>query len=192
MRRYPTFGTMFANIHGLFELIPRVTLLAEQRLAEEAGGADEPSLASPFLYEEMEQKVEEWSVLISSPYDTSQDLDDQRIAAKIFQHGLHIYLLTSLAGSLVSDPRTHHTIQFHVDAIIQYLGWVKHSQWGAIMLWPIIIARSCMTAKSQRQRLAKKLKFSRYRMKHLFVVSGVLEKLWATTDPKTFGRTVYT
>ncbi|KAF1812578.1 hypothetical protein P152DRAFT_397202 [Eremomyces bilateralis CBS 781.70] len=184
---YSTFGTMFGDCHGLFELIPQVTLLAARRLAEEEARVASPSLDSVRIYESLENRIDSWVLPTPFPNDDPADYEEAGLAAEAFRYGLRIYLAAALAGSLISDPETRHAIQSHIDAIIEISHSLGPSRWQTIMLWPLVMAGSCMTNITERCELVGSLRASRYRMKHVFAICNVLELLWETDCAQAFG-----
>jgi hypothetical protein len=183
---YSTFGTMFGSCHGLLELIPQVTLLASQRLTEEHAGIVSTSQYLHEMHDILKYEIDTWQLPESFPSD-DYDYAEANSAADAFRHGLRVYLITAVTGSLVSDPATLETIQVHVDAIMDAACRVGQTGHATIMLWPLTIAGSCMTNISQRKDFVQRLKSSHFRMQHVFAVCEVLDMLWKTDDPRAFG-----
>lgn len=183
---FTTFGTMFGNRHGLFQLIPKITLFAGQRLLEEQTYDSSPSGTSCSLRALLEAEIENWR----PDHPDFEDEDAKRkadAAAEAMRSALQIYLATAFAGSLVSDPQSLAFIQLHIDSIISAVHVVAESRFATILLWPLLVAGSCMTDSGQQSQLVAMLKASRYRMKHVFAVCDVLEQLWATQSPYAYG-----
>lgn len=182
---YPNPGTMFGDSYALSELIPQVTLLAARRLSEETAGAAPPSPNLLLTHGILESRIESWELPLSSQFGANWE--EPKIAAEAIRSGLRIYLATALAGSIVSDPKTLNAIQSHIDSILDCTNLLASSRWTTILLWPIVIAGSCMTDSTQRCSFIESLKASRYCMRHVFAVCEVLESLWDIDIPQAFG-----
>lgn len=183
---YTTFGTMFGSYSGLFELIPRVTLFAAQRLCEEQIGSSLPSETSCAMYSHLKQDLEQWR--LRNPHSDDAFLDDQAsAAAEALRSALRIYLATAFAGSLVSEPKILIMVQSQIDAILSTTRVAAHSRFATVLLWPLLVAGSCMTYSDQRTQLISRLRANRFRMQHVYAVCEVLEKLWATDSSYAYG-----
>ncbi|KAF2098755.1 hypothetical protein NA57DRAFT_75993 [Rhizodiscina lignyota] len=183
---YSTFGTMFGGIHGLFELIPQVALLASQRLVEEESGMTKPDPETVAMHDSLEARIRNWD-LSPDPSEDTTEWEERSTAGEVLRHALYIYLSTALAGSLISDPDILSFIQFHIDAILNMAGSLAESHYACTLMWPLLIAGSCMVRESQRTELVTRLRASRYRMKHVFSACDLLQKLWESHDPQAYG-----
>jgi len=186
---FATFGTMFGDFHGLFELIPRITLFAAQRLTEEASGDLLPSPESRTMKNLLEQQIDQWVLdhAVTRNNILWKQATEAAGAAEAMHHALRIYLATALAGSIVSDEWMRSLIQGHIDAIISATQMVSNSQFATLLLWPLLVAGSCMTDPGQQHRLILSLKGSRYHMKHVFRVCDVLQRMWQTESAHAYG-----
>lgn len=121
--------------------------------------------------------------------DQSSDPDprDRKKAAEALRHGLRIYLATAFCGSVVSDPKVICAMQDEVDMIISIIQDLSDLQYLATLLWPILIAASCMVKDDQRAEVAAALSQSHYQMSHLSMAVNLLEKLWKDKDQRAYG-----
>jgi hypothetical protein len=179
---YDTFGLMFAGAHGLFETIPQISILYKERLEEKSNC----SMESKAIYTKLYTSIANWELCkISS---VSADLAIQREAiAEVYRYSLFIYLETAMSGLIVDDPGILCKIQDHIDTVFSILPQLFGSQYGAILLWPLMICGSCMVKENQREYLTKSLRTSRYQMKHCVTACDLLELLWRDTDTCAYG-----
>lgn len=186
---YSTFGTMFAGLHDLFALIPQISLLFGCRLMEQESGTFGPTAAYVELHEKLQSRLRGWNCShrdLVSPSSTVSQGDQGRVT-KILQIGIEIYLVAAMEGSSLLNPKIVCQFQSYVD-VIYGLGFdLDNSQWAAILLWPIIMAGSCVIQKQQQETLYKALVQSRYRMNHNLRASELLQRLWDNQDPLVYG-----
>lgn len=180
---YDTFGTMFAGAHGLFEIIPKISLLFEQRLEEQAGNC---SLRNKSTYTTLLNCITNWKLCEIGSVSTDMALQRES-AAEVYRYALLIYLETAMSGPVVDDPATICKIQDYIDSIISLSFLVEGSQYGAIILWPIVIAGSCMVKDSQRKILTASLKQSRYQMQLCIAACELFQYLWSDPDRRAYG-----
>ncbi|KAM5341522.1 hypothetical protein ACJ41O_014553 [Fusarium nematophilum] len=187
-----TFGIMFAGLHGLFELIPQVSLLFGQRLIEQEAGIHNPSPSCVELRDTIQHRLQGWnsSQDATSSQDPKQRLYDKSSMAQVsevLRHSLEIYLIAAMQGSSISGPKIVSQFQRHVDIIFASGLSLYQSQWTAALMWPFLIAGSCTIREDQQRTLSQNLCKSRYRMKHSIRASNLLKTLWNDTDPRIYG-----
>ncbi|KAF2020038.1 hypothetical protein BU24DRAFT_419629 [Aaosphaeria arxii CBS 175.79] len=188
MKLFPTFGSIFAGGHGLFQLVPEVSLLASERLAEEASGVPRASALLLRTHDELLDRITCWKMPPpSSPKETTEDWEHRRRAAEALRQGLYIYLSTALCGSLVSDPVVICAIQDHITKLFGFAAQLVASQYVATMLWPFVIAGSCMARPVERQALLRHMRSGWFSMRHLGIIGDTLELLWNDPDPRAYG-----
>lgn len=181
----PSFSALFGGSHELYRLIPEVSHLASQRLLEEKTGITIPSLAQRRVYNELYMSVESWKLPPPPPGNDPKSWEQRQLVGDMFREGLFIYLATSLAGSFVNDPAVIVSIQDHIDKLFNYAPQLLSSESVAVMLWPFVIAATCMVKAKQQQTFLRVVKG--FDMKHLVILSDVLEMLWDDPDPRAYG-----
>lgn len=181
----PSFSALFGGSHELYRLIPEVSHLASQRLLEEKTGVTIPSLAQRRVYNELYMSVESWKLPPPPPGNDPKSWEQRQLVGDMFREGLFIYLATSLAGSFVNDPAVIVSIQDHIDKLFNYAPQLLSSESVAVMLWPFVIAATCMVKAKQQQTFLRVVKG--FDMKHLVILSDVLEMLWDDPDPRAYG-----
>ncbi|TVY72339.1 Transcriptional activator protein UGA3 [Fusarium oxysporum f. sp. cubense] len=187
---YSTFGIMFAGLHDLFALIPQISLLFRDRLIEQESGIIEPSIACVELHTQLERCLKDWNLSqkdLFSPLPTDDCKRDLSKVTKILQLGIEIYLIASMQGSSVVNPKIVCQFQSYVDDILDLGLDLHYSQWSSILLWPIVISGSCAIQRQQQEHLAKALRESKYRMNHVTRTIGLLHRLWGNADPLIYG-----
>ncbi|EGU73508.1 hypothetical protein FOXB_15971 [Fusarium oxysporum f. sp. conglutinans Fo5176] len=184
---YGTFGIMFAGLHDLFALIPQISLLFRDRLIEQESGIMEPSIACVELYTQLERCLKDWTT-----DDCKRDLSK---VTKILRLGIEIYLIASMQGSSVVNPKIVCQLQSYVDDILDLGLDLHYSQWSSILLWPIVISGSCSIQRQQQEHLAKALRESKYlngrkggRRKKTDKVDPTIIAYTFTTQPNIIGR----
>ncbi|KAH7207322.1 fungal-specific transcription factor domain-containing protein [Fusarium oxysporum] len=195
---YSTFGIMFAGLHDLFSLIPQISLLFRDRLIEQQSGIIEPSIACVELHTQLERCLKDWNLSqkdLVSPFPTDDCKRDLNKVTKIFQLGIEIYLIASMQGSSVVNPKIVCQLQSYVDDILDLGLDLHYSQWSAILLWPIVISGSCSIQRQQQEYLAKALRESKYlngrkggRRKKTDKVDPTIIAYTFTTQPNIIGR----
>lgn len=188
MASFPTFGALFAGSHELFQLLPEVSALAARRLAEEAGGSAQPSAFLKHTHDVLYNSITSWRMPPQVPGHKVEDWEHKRRAAEVFRQGLHVYLATALAGSTVSNPATLAVIGEHVERVlIDAIHLVSLQMYHATLVWPIVIAGSCLVKPEHREGLIHGTRTAWYSMKHLEIIGDVLQLLWEDPDPRAFG-----
>jgi hypothetical protein len=187
LSRYKTFGTMFADLYGLYQFMPQIARLASTRLAEEAAGLFAASDQSLQDYKVLETSIASWRPPLPR-FDTDvQDWTEQSMTAEVIRRGLFIYLLTSMAGSLVDDFEMLQVIQTYTITMIRYMLRLVGSRYQTLFLWPALICGSCLTDRDLQNQLTEAIKDSPCQARHVHTVCNVLEMLWADADPRAFG-----
>lgn len=191
-------STVFGGSRLLFEMIPRANALFALRLAEQAAGQVEPTLAFMDKYVGLSRVIEGWRM--SPPLDDSSGIrsasDDQtylsawaqsNMAAECTRHALRIYMMAASLGSQPPTPEIDSAIQREVEAFAQTSRTIMDTACASNMMWAVIIVGSCVRSEILRQELLHSLESSRYQMRHLLLVRRALELLWADDGSKAFG-----
>jgi len=101
LSEYPTFGFMFGCAYELFELIPTVCQFGRQRILEEKRGQSPSLLVGE--YETPQERIRTWQPPAQLEFGTEQT--EQLItAARIYQHGLLIFLRSAFYLSNIDGP----------------------------------------------------------------------------------------
>ncbi|KAL7917223.1 fungal-specific transcription factor domain-containing protein [Trichoderma austrokoningii] len=186
---YSTFGSMFAGCHSLYELIPHISRLNAEYIAGEKILGDDwiPSSKLRLRYEAIEHRIATW--ILPPPLDFSAQCKatDISTGAEVIRHGLYIYLMTSFLGSGRPDPIAQSQIDAQVDIVLALATSVNDMRIKTILLWPCIIAGSCLINKKQQKCLIDALLHSGFDMKHLFSLCEILELMWSENDTSAYG-----
>jgi hypothetical protein len=186
MERWPNFGAMFGGSHGLFKLIPEISLVASRRLAEEAAGAEEPSASLNRLYEDVYYRIKSWMMPPKPPGEAMQDWEAKRDAAELLRQSLFAYILAAMAGSIVHCP-TRIAIRDHLQILFAYSTRVATSPYAANILWPMVIAGSCATKPEGQLVLRHAMRSGPFRLRHVNQLGDVLQLIWDDPDPRAYG-----
>lgn len=187
LSQYKTFGTMFSTLYGLYQFIPEVARFAMHRLDEEASGMIGPSEESHRTYKELKSNIASWSPALPKFDSDIREWREQNETAEIIRRGLYIYLLTSMAGSLVSDFETIEVIQTYSETMLKKMLGLIHSQYQTLFMWPGVICGSCLIDPKRQQDLVRGIKSSPCSAKHVHTACEAMEMLWADPDPRSFG-----
>lgn len=182
-----TFGIMFAGSHELYRLIPLVSQLAALRLSEEPTTL-EASSGLLLMYEGILAQVNSWNLPdLVRPNESPQDHELRRHAADTLRHGLHIYLEAAIAGSWV-DKQSRDRMESHMRQMFTHTRVLMASrQYVASMLWPVMIAGSCITKQPAQEVLLAALRDGFFQMRQLEVIAQLLTLLWEDSDPRSYG-----
>lgn len=184
---FPILGALLSGNLELYHIIPEVSLLGSQRLAEEEAGIESPSIGLQRTYNNLYNRVTSWvSTQDYNGRQTETQKQRQRFGNALRQ-ALYIYLATAISGSIVSQPAIRGTIQNHVDALFITAPYLLSSDHVSALLWPYVIAGSCMVKSEQQNAFSSVLRSDRFNMKHLNILADLLEFLWKDSDPRAYG-----
>lgn len=185
----PTFGVLFAGSHELYQMVPLVSLLASRRLVEEDAGCSVPSPALCAMHDEIHSRLASWKMpTVAAADESADDYNLRRQAAEALRHALHIYLATALAGMTVIDPGVLAYVSQHVRAVFTATAsLVAARRYVATMLWPVVIAGSCMSSTAGQELLMGELRGGWFQMRQLEMVGQLLSLLWEDPDPRAYG-----
>ncbi len=116
---------------------------------------------------------------------------ERRAISESYRHALLVFLETAMAGSQLRDRDqvTTSTIEQHVQITMTHVfgEQLHNSRYLAIVLWPIIIAGSCLVQEELRVLLSGVLLRSKYSTWNSVCASQLLNMLWEDTDSRVFG-----
>lgn len=181
MNYFDTWGVIFGDSHGLFEILPDIAVLAARRLTEQ-----NPSQTSLEMYQTLYARITEWKPPESAA--TNQKSRYQRnTALNLCREAALLYLETAMVPDALSDTMTLAKVQNHIDNIMLYAEKAAGSPYETIFLGPLIIAGSCMLRPEQRQLLLDSLRSNRFHMHHCLQAASLLEQLWNDPSGRVFG-----
>lgn len=147
-----TYGSMMGCAHGLFELIPSICCLAYARLQETQHGMI--SIGSLTQYSQLETRIRTWTAP-GELLGGGEWFEQLLTAACIYQRALLVFLHTAFHCSPIADDDVVSMLQPELDAIFslaqRLLLWEGSSPLLNILLWPAMIAGSCLRHPEQRQ-----------------------------------------
>lgn len=181
---FGTSGVIFGGSHGLFEMLPSIGKLSSRRLTEQH--RQRPSHQSLEMYNALHDQLARWE----PPEPESSDplwLLQRRTFLSVCHDSVSIYLEMAMSCSTIDDPLIHHKIQAYLDAIMLKLKTLSNSPFETVLLWPMLIAGSCMVCADQRESLRVALRSNRFQMKHSFQAAALLESVWWDPDERIYG-----
>ncbi|KIW13607.1 hypothetical protein PV08_08797 [Exophiala spinifera] len=185
LTQYQTFGTMFAGAHGLFQLIPLLSLLHSNRLNEQEVG--EVSESSILISNQLYDLILHWDLSECEDDCDGHEASRRQLAAECYRYALEICLLTAMAGTEVTDITTIYRIETLTRAIMVTVEQLSGSSYCASMLWPLMIAGSCMINYRHQNKLEEMLRNSRYQMRHTVSAAELLCLLWKEDSQHVYG-----
>jgi hypothetical protein len=140
---FPTFGVLFAGAHELYQLVPAVSLLASQRIAEEATGIIEPSSRLRIVHDEINATLESRRMHDASNFfESDADRKLRKLAGEALRHALHIYLVASITGTVVRDSGTRAQMLDHAkEVFLRTTQLAMSRQYVATMLWVSVMMK---------------------------------------------------
>lgn len=182
--RYTTFGSFFSCGYDVFEYIPKIAILAKQCL-DEIAMSGSCSTASKQTYAQL---LNELSNLGSCTVVRGAAEEDTQSAREIYRRSLLIFLETAIAGPVVDNVESRRVIQQHVNAVFPHSQEVRETNFGTIMLWPLMVVASCLISEDQRNRIRRRAELPhRWLTNQLPAAQRILEMLWASDDRSAFG-----
>ncbi|KAJ5801479.1 transcriptional regulator family: Fungal Specific TF [Penicillium psychrosexuale] len=181
MNHFDTWGVVFGDTHGLFEILPDIAVLAARRLTERT-----PSQASLEMHLALYARITEYKPPDSAV--TGQKSQPQRdTALSLCREATLLYLRTAMVPDASNDTVTLAKVQKHIDNIMLYAEQAAGSPYETIFLGPLVIAGSCMLRTEQRQSLLDGLRSNRFHMQHCLQAALLLEQLWNDLSGRVFG-----
>ncbi|EMT72573.1 Transcriptional activator protein UGA3 [Fusarium odoratissimum] len=172
----PCFGSMLADSHSLFEMIPLIQKLYLSRLTFESLGLPTLSLELWATYETLHDLIESW---------TSPEASAERImAGEVVRNALAVFLECALK---CYEQLDHESIETKAKVVIDTAVQLGNSSYATHIVWALAVAGSSVVDDIYRRKLGEFLSRSRYKMRHLEVVQRSLDLFWAELNPKMFG-----
>lgn len=186
--QFDSFGAVFGGSHELFALLPSIAQLSSRRLTELSSS---PSGESWKMYHYLDDRIKNWTPpAMELPHPDPGWLAEANSFFNVYRHSVSIYLETAmqpLGQQSDVDIATMDTIQGHLDLIMLHASNIINSPFETLLLWPAVIAGSCMTREEQRVIIRSRLHESRFRMGHCYQAASLLEHVWRDPDERIFG-----
>lgn len=186
--QFAPFGAVFGGSHELFELLPSIAKLSSRRITELRSS---PSGDSWKMYHSLDDRIKNWTPpAMELPHPDPGWLTEAKSFLNVYRHSVSIYLETAmhpLGQQDDVDKTTKDTIQGHLDAIMLHISNIINSPFETLLLWPAVIAGSCMTREEQRATIRSGLHESRFQMGHCYQAASLLEHVWRDPDERIFG-----
>lgn len=190
-RGSPIYGAMFGSAHALFEMIPSIATSAKAMQVE-------TEVARQTRIEHYENELRSWKCCDSELHSNKAGLDDRfsqpddsyRIGGEIYREVLFIFLYSSFNGSRKPSEELYAKIDPHLDNVLELLLSIpKRSSILTTMMWPGIVAGSCMRFPHQQQSLKQLYSLSAIKMFSVTRSVELLEFLWCdqVNDPRIYG-----
>lgn len=185
LRQYETFGVFLGCGHGLFETIPKISILAMDRLAEEEHSSI-CTAESQSTYDDLVSTLLSWN---SPPVDREMiEYEVAHISAgEVYRQALLMFVKTAMCGSVVGNPKVISELQGHIEVITGVLPEVHTSPFVTVMLWPMMIAGSCIISPRGRRELLMILESSTIELMQVAQAAKLLRLLWEDNDERAFG-----
>ncbi|KAJ9646699.1 hypothetical protein H2204_000391 [Knufia peltigerae] len=187
LKEYDSFGVFFSCGQGLFELIPKISMLAMHRLAEEESVESSASAETRVDYVRLVETLMEWQ----TPPVASEmiEWEAEHIATgEIYRQALLAFIKASMCGSVVNNPKVIVAIQRHLDTALPLFPLVMLSPFHTLLLWPVMILGSCMICEHQRKDFIYNLHHeSRINVRQVREAANLLEYLWNDEDKCSYG-----
>lgn len=156
---------------------------ASQKHPKFPPGKDKPSVAGATTQEESQPPNDD---SIGHLMSTQESL-----TAQCIRHALHIYALTSLEGSLVGltlpARDSQGIIRVLAETAIDIALSLADTCHASRLLWPVLVAGSCLIDRNYRVALMQGLFKTRYKMRSVETTQKILKLLWADEDPRVYG-----
>lgn len=181
LRQYSTYGSFFSCGHDIFDFIPQIAVLARECLFEILKSGC-PSPKSKRIETRLRGQLK---ALLA---ENSTFKGAALAARQIFGHALSLFLETAMCGSSIDICKLEPILQPHVDAIMFTAPLISRSNFGAIMLWPLVIWASCCIRKVDRDTIRILLERpQRYRVNQVVAAGHLIRLMWESDDPCAFG-----
>lgn len=183
------YGVLFGSAHELLALINPIARSARHLLSYPN---DENRTA---LLIEYEHQILSWrkppsicqQITRSAPLDS---IDVYELAGRIYQQVLLIFLYTMFHGPQAPTPSLDAQITVHVGLAFSFLGILPRDAFvQTTLMWPMLIAGSCLRDPAARARVLAGLESLPYTMLSVARMFEFLVLLWKEMDedPRAFG-----
>jgi hypothetical protein len=183
LSQYKTYGFQFACGHSIFQFIPEVSRLANQRIVEEKFGIFSPETYA--RYKSLESRIRLWDPVVIA---NETILNSQRLtAATIYQNSLLIYLHAYFRDPTSCDPHMLSEMEHCANAALPLLISLSRSQVASIMMWPTLMVCSCLRREEQHDLVRKGIAEVDFNSKAVKQCAELLNLLWEDSDPRAYG-----
>lgn len=183
LSQYKTYGFQFGCGHSLFQFIPEVSRVTNQRMEEERYGVFSPETHAS--YKSLESRIRSWnpSVLAEETVFNSQRL----AAATIYQNSLLIYLHAYFCDPISSDLYRLSEMELCAETALPLLLSISRSQIASIMMWPTLMVCSCLRQEAQHKLVLEGISKVDFNSKAVKQCAELLDLLWKDPDPRAYG-----
>lgn len=186
LESYETYQIFLGCGREVFEHIPRIALLAQQRLREEESGNDKHPFQTTKAFDQLLCRIKNWTLPPASPQMAHWQAE-HAICGEIWRNALILYLETSRHGSHIPRDETFDRVQDYVNIACQLWATLNPSPYCTTMMWPGVIVGSCMIREDQQQALHSALLQNGFATANVSRAMGLLGRLWADEDERVFG-----
>lgn len=186
LEAYETYQIFLGCGRELFEHIPRIALLARQRLHEERSGDDRTSAQTDKAFDQLLYRIKNWSLPPQSP-SMAHWRAEHAVCGEIWRNALILFLQTSVHGSHIPRDETFDKIQDYVNIVHQLRTRMRPSPYCTTMMWPGLIVGSCMIRKEQQSALKNGFVQSGFATMNVSKAMMLLDCLWTDEDERAFG-----
>ncbi|KAB8221054.1 fungal-specific transcription factor domain-containing protein [Aspergillus novoparasiticus] len=186
IRNYGIFGIIVSPIYQCLEVIPRVVALCTRRQAEMT--FNECSAESWAEFESVIGMIEtiEFADDVLAATLNPEDGPSLSVSA-VYRHALTIFAYDAMwCGTLTGDERRLSIVREHALSALALIPTLMDTHFKNILLWPAIVAGSCLLKKEERDIL-RSLLSNGEPISVVMKMKAMLESLWAETDPLYFG-----
>lgn len=165
---------------------------AREGRSKSSPNIDEPALTN-ILTSLRSQREQSHSIARASNDGSRRHLEmaEEDLAAQCVRHALYVYALTSLEGPSAGLRHTSQhiqgVIQVNAEAAIEIALSLTNTCYLSHLLWPVLIAASCMIEPEYRKALTQLFAQTPYEMRNVATAAKVLHLLWADEDPRAYG-----
>lgn len=168
-----SYGCLFGCSHQLYESIPLICELARIRMIE----ADGQSSFTIGRYRSILSSLQSWKVeatFVGSGFDH---------AGRVYQQACTIFLITAFHGSRGPTAELFAEVEPCLDRFLIHLSQLSYESaaWTTVM-WPILVAGSCMRCREQRDGLLKLIVDSTFEMRAVQNMQYPLSLIWSEMD----------
>lgn len=168
-----TYGFLFGSAHHLFELIPRIR--------QDAGRADAQAMTTQQVATFITNYAIEtraWrSISSAALLDAGSD---EELTGSIYEEAILVYLYLSFYASRSPKSELFEMINPCLDRFVQYLSrFPQGSSLDTTLMWPLLIAGSCMRLPGHRSITRNHLESSHVSMTARIRTLQLLDFVWA-------------
>lgn len=177
------YGVLFGSAHELFALINPIAQSAREFLSH----PNDDKRSTQLL--QYEKQILSWKYAPSSPTPLAPQMqsppvvDPYDLAGQIYQHALLIFLHTMFHGAHLPTPSLISTVKLHVALTFALCSTIPRSAFiQTTLLWPVLIASSCLQDSSTRADILEMLQRLPYTTGSIKRMFEFLSILWREMD----------